>query len=53
MAFDQSYIYRKEVDWSLLHEGLTIPVHLQIAFKALLDGYERGVGRRIITTANK
>ncbi len=47
MAFDQSYIYRKEVDWSLLHEGLTIPVHLQIAFKSLLDGYERGVGRKI------
>ncbi|WP_298273233.1 HNH endonuclease signature motif containing protein [Geobacter sp.] len=47
MTFDQSYIHRKEVDWSLLHEGLTIPVHLQVSFRTLLNGYERGVGRRI------
>lgn len=44
---DESYIYRKEVDWSLLHEGLTIPVHLQVTFRNLLNDYERGVGRRV------
>lgn len=44
---DESYIYRKEVDWSLLHEGLTIPVHLQVTFRSLLNDYERGVGRRV------
>jgi hypothetical protein len=44
---NESYIYRKEVDWSLLHEGLTIPVHLQFAFRSLLEGYERGVGRKV------
>jgi hypothetical protein len=43
----ESYIYRKEVDWSLLHEGLTIPVRLQIEFKSLLKDYERGVGRPV------
>jgi 5-methylcytosine-specific restriction protein A len=47
MKLDESYIYRKEVDWSLLHEGLTIPVRIQVAFRSLLDGYERGVGRKV------
>lgn len=47
MNLDGSYIYRKEVDWSLLHEGLTIPVRLQVAFKSLLTGYERGIGRKV------
>jgi len=47
MALDESYIYRKEVDWSLLHEGLTIPVRLQVVFRSLLDGYERGISRSV------
>jgi 5-methylcytosine-specific restriction enzyme A len=47
MPLYESYIYRKEVDWSLLHEGLTIPVRLQVAFRSLLAGYERGVGRKV------
>lgn len=47
MNFEGSYIYRKEVDWSLLHEGLTIPLHLQVAFKNLLEGYPRGLGRKV------
>ncbi len=47
MNLDESYIYRKEVDWSLLHEGLTIPVRLQIEFKSLLNDYERGVKRPV------
>jgi len=41
------YICKKEVDWSLLHQGLTIPVHLQLVFKSLLVGYERGVPRKV------
>lgn len=52
MNLDESYIYRKEVDWSLLHEGLTIPVRLQVAFKSLLTGYERGVGRKVTLLVN-
>lgn len=47
MNLDQSYIYCKEVDWSLLHEGLTIPVRLQVAFRSLLNAVERGVGRKV------
>lgn len=47
MNLEESYIYRKEVDWSLLHEGLTIPLRLLVAFRSLLDGYDRGVGRKI------
>lgn len=47
MNLDESYIYRKEVDWSLLHQGLTIPLRLLVAFRTLLDGYERGVGRKV------
>ena len=52
MNFDESYIYRKEVDWSLLHEGLTIPVRLQVAFRSLLKGIERGVGRKVTLLVN-
>lgn len=52
MELDDSYIYRKEVDWSLLHEGLTIPVLLQVAFRNLLHGYERGVGRKVTLLVN-
>ncbi len=47
MSIAESYSYRKEVDWSLLHEGLTIPVRLQIEFKSLLNDNERGVGRPV------
>ena len=47
MNLDESYIYRKEVDWSLLHEGLTIPIRFQVVFKSLLAGYERGIGRQV------
>jgi len=47
MNFEESYIYRKEVDWSLLHEGLTVPVRLQVAFRSLLAGYKLGVGRKV------
>jgi hypothetical protein len=52
MKLDESYIYRKEVDWSLLHEGLTIPVWLQVAFKSLLKDYERGIGRAVTLFVN-
>lgn len=52
MILDGSYIYRKEVDWSLLHQGLTIPIRLQVAFRNLLQGYERGVGRKVTLLVN-
>ena len=34
--FENNYIYKKEVDWSLLQQGLTIPVALQVQFQALI-----------------
>lgn len=36
MFTENGYIYRKEVDWSLLQQGLTIPVSLQMQFKFLI-----------------
>ncbi len=47
MTINSSYVYSKEVGWALLHEGLTIPVRLQVAFKSLLAGYNLGVGKPI------
>jgi 5-methylcytosine-specific restriction enzyme A len=52
MKLDESYIYRKEVDWSLLHQGLTIPIRLQVAFKSLLRDFARGVGRKVTLLVN-
>lgn len=36
MILENSYIHKKEVDWSLLNQGLTIPVALQIRFKTII-----------------
>ncbi|MDM8557141.1 hypothetical protein QUF75_20665, partial [Desulfococcaceae bacterium HSG7] len=32
-----TYIYKKEVDWSLLHDGLTIPISIQVVFHKMLQ----------------
>jgi 5-methylcytosine-specific restriction enzyme A len=32
MSYDQNYIYKKEIDWSLLNDGFNIPVSIQILF---------------------
>ncbi len=36
MLVENNYIYKKEVDWSLLHQGLTIPISLQVHFQTLI-----------------
>ena len=36
MILENNYIYKKEVDWSLLNQGLTIPVALQVQFQGLI-----------------
>jgi len=28
----ENYVYKKEVDWSLLNEGLTLPIDNQVVF---------------------
>ena len=39
-------MYKKGVDWSALHEGITIPVIIQTEFMKMLSGYHLQVGER-------
>jgi 5-methylcytosine-specific restriction enzyme A len=46
MFKEQSYIYKKEVDWSVLREGFSIPVSIQMIFKERIKNYlKRGEKR--------
>src|SRR5574341_1341133 len=48
MSKEQSYIYKKEVDWSVLREGFSIPVSIQMVFKKRIKNYlKRGEKRDI------
>mgnify|MGYP003481800355 FL=1 len=48
MFKEQSYIYKKEVDWSVLREGFSIPVSIQMIFKERIKNYlKRGEKRDI------
>lgn len=48
MVKEQSYIYKKEVDWSVLREGFSIPVSIQMFFKERIKNYlKRGEKRDI------
>ncbi|MEW6715050.1 MAG: HNH endonuclease signature motif containing protein [Nitrospirota bacterium] len=45
---DQFYIYKKEVDWSALREGFSIPVSTQVVFQKKIKNYiKRGEKRDI------
>lgn len=45
----EHYVYKKEVDWSLLHEGLTLPVDNQVVFGRNMDKFlKRGESKDII-----
>lgn len=45
---ERYYIYKKEVDWSVLQEGFSIPVSIQVVFKKLVKNYlKRGEKRDI------
>jgi len=39
MIEEQFYIYKKEVDWSVLWEGFSIPVSIQVVFKERMKNY--------------
>lgn len=44
----ENYVYKKEVDWSLLHEGLTLPIRNQVVFgrnmgRFLSKGESKGI----------
>jgi len=34
-----NYVYKKEVDWSLLHQGLTIPLDIQVVFQNAINEF--------------
>ena len=36
---NESYVYKKEVDWSLLTEGLTLPVENQVVFGQIMGRF--------------
>ncbi len=43
-----NYVYKKEVDWSLLHEGLTLPVDNQVIFGKIMGNFlPRGASKNI------
>jgi len=39
MIDEQFYIYKKDVDWSVLREGFSIPVSTQVVFKERMNNY--------------
>lgn len=44
----ETYVYKKEVDWSLLMEGLTLPVENQVMFlKNMNDFLQRGESKPV------
>ena len=44
----ENYVYKKEVDWSLLSEGLTLPVDNQVVFGNLMGRFlKRGESKEI------
>lgn len=48
MLSDNSYVYKKEVDWSVLHEGVNIPVTIQVVFQnAIRTFLPRGQSKEI------
>lgn len=48
-----SYVYKKEVDWSLLHQGVSIPVSIQIVFQNLMNKFiKKGQSKEIFIVLN-
>ena len=44
----ENYVYKKEVDWSLLHEGLTLPFDNQVDFGQIMGRFlRRGESKNI------
>lgn len=42
----ENYVYKKEVDWSLLREGLAIPIENQVIFGQTMGRFlQRGENR--------
>lgn len=42
------YVYKKEVDWSLLHQGISIPLNIQVVFQNNIRRFiQRGESKEI------
>jgi len=39
MINDNCYVYKKEVDWSLLQQGINIPVTIQVVFQNTINAF--------------
>ena len=39
MSLKDNYVYKKEIDWSLLQEGLTLPLDNQVVFAQNINGF--------------
>lgn len=48
MTEEQFYIFKKEIDWSVLREGFSIPVSIQVVFKERMKDYLKRGERRDI-----
>lgn len=46
---EENYVYKKEVDWSLLIEGLALPVENQVVFGKIMGRFLRRGERKSIT----
>jgi 5-methylcytosine-specific restriction enzyme A len=45
---DNYYVYKKEVDWSLLHQGISIPLNIQVVFHSNIKRFiQRGESKEI------
>lgn len=48
-----NYVYKKEVDWSLLMEGLTLPIDNQVVFGNIMGRFlKRGESKEIVLYLN-
>lgn len=51
---NRNYVYKKEVDWSLLQEGLTLPFGNQVVFGQIMGRFlKRGESKDIMTIVIK
>ena len=53
METAENYVYKKEVDWSVLHEGLTLPIENQVVFGRIMGRFlARGESKPITLCLN-
>ena len=49
MINDNYYVYKKEVDWSVLQQGVSIPVTIQVVFQTTINKFlPRGQSKTFI-----